>query len=117
MTRNLLPLLLLGLATTGAPAHAAEARTRIANSPPSFRIYDVDRRERNMRRMIGQLGGTAALSHQAADTALGQLDDIKRRQARLEAQSGGRLTPAILKLIDARLNALPRQIGLREPAY
>ena len=44
-------------------AKPASASLPIANTPPVFRIYDVDRREREMRRLVGQFAGTPALSH------------------------------------------------------
>jgi hypothetical protein len=92
------------------------AQPRIANTPPGFRIYDVDRREQNMRRLIGELAGTPALSHRRADAALGRLDDIERQERDLRSREHGRLTVPIIRTIDARLNALSRRLGLREPA-
>jgi hypothetical protein len=95
----------------------ALASPPIANPPPSFRIYDVDRRERDMRRLIGQLAGTPSLSHQAADSALGRLDDIKRQEGVARVRHGGRLGIATIRKVDAELNALSRRLSLREPRY
>ncbi len=110
-----LPVLALLCAGTLAPV--AIALPRIAGTPPHFRIYDVDRRERNMRTLLGELANTSALSHQAAVEALGQLDAIRRQEDAAKVQNGGRLSVPIIRTVDAQLNTLSRRLGLREPAY
>lgn len=108
---------LLIVALTCLGSNVALASPPIANPPPPFRIYDVGRREREMRRLIGQLAGTPALSHQAADTALGRLDDIDRQETVARARNGGRLDIATIRDVDTQLNALSRRLHLREPRY
>ncbi len=87
----------------------------IANVPPAFRIYDVDRRERDMRRLISRGAGEPALSRQAAVAALGRLDGIKHQEDVLRDRHGGRLTLSTIRKVDAELNALSRRLDLREP--
>lgn len=106
-------LALAVLLSTGVKA--AAAFPPIANRPPAFRIYDVDRRERDMRRLIGQLAGTPTLSHGQADAALGRLDAIKRQEHVSRARHGGRLDVDTIRTVDAELNALSRRLGVRTP--
>lgn len=115
MTRKMFPLLALLGAVVLAPA--ARALPPIADHPPTFRIYDVDKRERDMKGLIGQMAGTPSLSHRGADAALGRLDRIRRREDALKARNGGRLDVSIIRTVDAQLNALSRRLGLREPAH
>ena len=105
--------IMLGVAICGAPS-VASALPPIANAPPSFRIYDVDRREREMRHLIAQLAGTPALSRRQAYSALGRLDRIKRQERDARARVGGRLDIATIRTVDAELNILSRRLGLRE---
>ncbi|MHB8283071.1 MAG: hypothetical protein ACYDD1_00155 [Caulobacteraceae bacterium] len=99
-----------------ALAHESLARPRIADKPPNFRIYDVDQREQQMRRLLAHLAGTPALSYQRADKLLGVLDNIQREEQRMRAQQGGRLTLPTVRVVDARLNALSRRLHLRGPS-
>jgi hypothetical protein len=115
MIPRCLTLLVIGL-IYGGPT-VAQALPPIASRPPPFRIYDVDRREREMRRLIGQLAGTSPLSRQAADAALGRLDAIARGEHASRARHGGRLVVAEVRKVDAELNALSRRLGLRETPY
>lgn len=116
MARSLNLVLLACVAVVARPPAALSA-PRIAASPPSFRIYDVDARERRMRRLLGQMEGSAALSRPQAIAALAELDRIQREEQELRARNGGRLTVPVIRVVDARLNALARRVGLREPAY
>jgi hypothetical protein len=113
MTTRFSTLLLIALA--GFAPKIALALPPIANAPPPFRIYDVDRREREMRRLISDGAGAPALSRQAADAALGRLDEIKRQEDVLRDRHGGRLTLSTIRKVDAELNALSRRLDLREP--
>jgi len=115
MTARFSTLLLLALACCGPKG--AFALPPIANAPPPFRIYDVDRREREMRRLISHLAGTPALSDQAAASALGHLDDIKRQEAVSRERHGGHLSLREIRKVDAELNALSSRLSLREPPH
>jgi hypothetical protein len=115
MPRSKLALLVPVLSCLLAPA--AHAQPPIAAKPPAFRIYDVDRRERDMRHTLDHLAGTPALDRRDADAALAELDDIGRMERHRRAQAGGRLTVPIIRAVDTRLNALSHRIGLREPTY
>lgn len=94
-------------------AGSASAQPSIADRPPHFRFYDVDRREAYMARTIGHLSDTPALSRQNGDADLGELDDIRRDQAARKAAHGGHLSTADLSAINARLNRLADRVGIR----
>ncbi len=113
VARTMSALVAVSLLSVGVGARGASALPAIANAPPAFRVYDVDRREREMRRLIGQLAGTSTLSHAQADAALGRLDDIARRERASRAHNGGRLGPNAIRTVDAELNALSRRLGVR----
>ena len=115
--RLLVGLLALPAAASAQPSPPPRDMPPIANRPPPFRIYDVNARERRMRRLLAELAGTPALSHAAADKALGELDDIDRFERAQRRDADGRLTVPTIRVVDARLNALSRRLGLREAAY
>ncbi len=115
MTARLSSLLIVAL--TGFGPKAALALPPIAYPPPPFHIYDVDAREREMRRLIAELAGTPKLSHHAADAALGRLDDIQRNERVSRDRHGGRLTVATIRKVDAALNGLSRRLDLREAPH
>ena len=106
-------LVLVAMMSLGAKA--ALALPPISNTPPPFRIYDVDRRQREMRHLISQLAGTPSLSQGQAEAALGRLNAIGRRERASRAHHGGRLDLATIRAVDAALNAMSRRLGVRAP--
>jgi hypothetical protein len=89
------------------------AQAPIAEKPPSFRFYDVDKRERWLERSMAHLAGTRALSHAAADADLAKLNDIRQDEAARRDRHGGHLTRSDLRVVNGRLNRLADSVGLR----
>jgi hypothetical protein len=97
-----LTVCLLGAGLVGA-APVAHADITIANRPPSFGFYDVDQRERWLRRTISTLSGDAHYDQTALNDAAAQLaaakQDEKARRARHR-----RLTRSDLRALNSALD-------------
>jgi hypothetical protein len=103
------------LGVTCGPTHSQTVgQPPIARRPPAFQTYDVDRRMRDLRRNLGQLAGTPALSQARADALLGRLNHARDDEAARRAAHGGRLTPRDLAAINHQLDAIARDAGLRK---
>jgi hypothetical protein len=103
------------LGVTCGPTHSQTVgQPPIARRPPAFQTYDIDRRMRDLRRNLGQLAGTRALSQARADALLGRLNQARDDEAARRDAHGGRLTPRDLAAINHALDAIARDAGLRK---
>jgi hypothetical protein len=103
----------LGAAAMSVARHA-RADITIANRPPAFGFYDVDQRERWLRRTIAALSGDSHYDPTALNDAAAQLIAVKQDEKVRRARHH-RLTRGDLRALNAALDRAAQTAGLDKP--